>query len=92
MESKARSVAINGIVRSISTSIIAGNNCKFLSTILEQCKHVYLAQEDASKDIESYSDQSFTKKIKDIFQHSLPRLVLSQAFINMAMCKQIKKR
>ena len=67
MESKARSVAINEIVRSISTSIIAGNNCKFLSTILEQRKHVYLAQEDASKDIESYSDQSSTKKLWTFF-------------------------
>ena len=67
MESKARSVAINEIVRSINTSIIAGNNSEFLSTILEQCKHVYLAQEDVSKDIESYSDQSFTKKLRTFF-------------------------
>ena len=50
-ESKAKSVAINEIVIYINASTIAGNKPEFLSTILEQCKQVYLAQESASKDV-----------------------------------------
>ena len=51
IESKAKSLAINEIVRYINTSIIAENKPEFLSTILERYKQVYLAQEGASKDV-----------------------------------------
>ena len=44
-------MAINEIFRYINTSIIAVNKPEFLSTILEQYKQVYLAQEGASKDV-----------------------------------------
>ena len=60
-------MAINEIVRYINTSIIAGNKPEFLSTILEQYKQVNLPQEVASKDVESYSTQSFTKKLRTFF-------------------------
>ena len=45
-------MAINEIFRYINTSIIAVNKPEFLSTILEQYKQVYLAQEGASKDVD----------------------------------------
>ena len=60
-------MAINEIVRYINTSIIAGNKPEFLSTILEQYKQVNLPQEVASKDVKSYSTQSFTKKLRTFF-------------------------
>ena len=60
IKNKVKSVAINVIVRYINTSIISGSKSGFLSAILEQYKQVYLAQEGASKDVKSYSAQSFT--------------------------------
>ena len=62
IESKVKLVAINEIVRYINTSIVAENKPEFLITILEWYKQVHLAQEGASKDVESYSAQSFFKK------------------------------
>ena len=53
-----RSLGISKVI-----SIIAGNKPEFSSTTLEQCKQAYLAQEGASKDIESYSAQSSTKHL-----------------------------
>ena len=53
-------MVINEIVRYVNNSIIAGNKPEFLRAILEQCKQACLAQEDAPKDVKSYSDQSFT--------------------------------
>ena len=67
IESKAKSVAVDKIIRYISTSIIAGNKPEFLSTVLERYKQVYLAQEGASKDVMSYPAQSFTKKVRTFF-------------------------
>ena len=63
IESKAKSVATNEIVSYINTSIIPGNKPKFLSTILERYKQVYLAQEGASKDVQYYSMLSHVPKI-----------------------------
>ena len=60
-------MAINEIVRYVNNSIIAGNKPEFLRTILEQCKQACLAQEGAPKDVKSYSDQSFTKKLRRFF-------------------------
>ena len=67
IESKAKSVAINEIVRYINTSIISGNKPEFLSTILEQCKQLYVAQEGTSKGVEFYYDHSFTKTLRTFF-------------------------
>ena len=51
----------------IITGIIAGKKPEFLRTILEQCKQACLAQEGAPKDVKSYSDQSFSKKLRRFF-------------------------
>ena len=60
-------MAINDTVRYINTSVIAGKKPAFLSTILERYKQIYVAEEDVSKDVESYSAQSFTKKLRTFF-------------------------
>ena len=44
-------MAITEIVTYINPSIIAVNKSEFLSTISERYKQVYLAQEDAAKDV-----------------------------------------
>ena len=75
-------MAINEMVRYINTSIITGNKPEFLSNILEGYKKVYLAQDGASKDVESYSAQSFTKKLRTFFNEQQLNTQAKSALIN----------
>ena len=83
-------VAINEMVRYINTSIIAGNKPEFLSNVLERYKKVYLARDGASKDVESYSPQSFTKKLGTFFNEqqsdTQAKSALSNQFVPPIFC------